>query len=239
MFSFFAWFSLIGGICGTAYNLYMYAIMYQRDPWDIDNSTYLLNAIIILFVSLIVFAFYLKLKNMEKEIDNLARDVRNLYLRKPSSEKIERKDDSKEIEKIKTLQQLELSDKLDSNLKNVEKSDDANIKNTLMAPLDWPEFQLAQKDAKLALFSYFDAALPILLSKNAHFSVVGEACNEAYRITGSVGDRLSGKNSEIMSYMCDCEQRTNGRSEALRKMCKKLDSIGLLDRGRPFSDRLN
>lgn len=244
MFSFFAWISLIGGICGTVYNFYVYTILYQRDPWGIDNSTYLTNAIFFLFASLIVFAFYMKLRNMERDIDAIKEIIRDRP--RASQANTTRQDTSTTTyEDARVAQNILLYAKYDAHIASITESVNAGRYQTydlfyrdVFAPKDWRENTMGNRETWFALYDYYNKLLPLLIEWKSAQPLVNEVCEEAYRLTGFLGINLNGQNSDIMSYMCDVEQSANGNSQRLTTICKKLDSIGALDRGQPFGNRL-
>ena len=97
---------------------------------------------------------------------------------------------------------------------------------------------MGSRETWLAMYQYYDDLLPILLQAKAEEDVIIDVCEESYRLIGFLGENLKGKCSDIMSYYCDVEEKTYGKSAKLTAMCQKLDSIGALDRGQPFSNRL-
>lgn len=108
----------------------------------------------------------------------------------------------------------------------------------VMSPREWPENASGTKDTRFALYDYYNKLLPSLIAWRTSAQLVNEVCEEAYRLIGFIGININGQNSDIMSYMCDVEQSANGKSQRLTTICKKLDSIGALDRGQPFGNRL-
>lgn len=108
----------------------------------------------------------------------------------------------------------------------------------VMSPREWRENASGNNETRFALYDYYNRILPSLIAWRTSAQLVNEVCEEAYRLIGFIGININGQNSDIMSYMCDVEQSTNGKSQRLTTICKKLDSIGALDRGQAFSNRL-
>lgn len=130
------------------------------------------------------------------------------------------------------------ADQIINGIDNSQYQTDDQLRKDVFSPRDWDETLVASRATWYAQYRYYDELLPLLVTRRVSTNIIDEMCKEAYRLTGCLGINLDGQNSDIMSYMCDVEQQTNGKSEALKFMCKKFDSIGLLDRGHQFGDRM-
>ena len=250
MFSFFAYLNAIYGILATGYNLFTYVRLYQRDPWDVNNFDYLKSAIVIFFVSLIGFLMLRKLAKMEKSIDKLECRLNSLSSKldrvnyKTGDKNVDVEKEARAVDEIKQKISKEKADKYQAHIRYIENKLFSGVRNKnelredVLAPKRWDENIFGTQDERLALYRYYEDLLPILLRAKAHEDVILNACEEAYRLIGFLGENLKGECSEIMSYYCDVEKKTYGKSARLTAMCQKLDSIGVLDRGLPFSCRL-
>ena len=114
----------------------------------------------------------------------------------------------------------------------------SDIRKAIFEPKDWVENIAATTEKRLALYMYYEKILQLFIHNKKMEEVSLAVCEEAYRLIGFLADNLKGESSEIMSYYCDVEKKTYGKSARLTAMCQKLDSIGVLDRGLPFSCRL-
>lgn len=114
----------------------------------------------------------------------------------------------------------------------------SDIRKAIFEPKDWVENIAATTEKRLALYMYYEKILQLFIYNKKMDEVSLAVCEEAYRLIGFLADNLKGESSEIMSYYCDVEKKTYGKSAKLTAMCQKLDSIGVLDRGLPFSCRL-
>lgn len=114
----------------------------------------------------------------------------------------------------------------------------SDICKAIFEPKDWVENIAATTEKRLALYMYYEKILQLFIHNKKMEEVSLAVCEEAYRLIGFLADNLKGECSEIMSYYCDVEKKTYGKSAKLTAMCQKLDSIGVLDRGIPFSCRL-
>lgn len=250
MFSFFAWVCAITGFCGTGYNLYAYINLYRYDPWDTNNSAYLTNAIIIFFISLVNLLVLRKLAKMEKDIDHLVSRVNSLSAGigrihdDCGKSNVDVEKETRRVDEIKQQIDVDRSAKYQQHIKFIEnklfagKCPKKELLETILAPKEWEENILGSRVTWFAMYQYYDNLLPILLREKAHEDVILAVCEEAYRLIGFLGINLDGENSEIMSYYCDVEKQTYGKSAKLTAMCHKLDVSGVLDRGQPFGNRL-
>jgi vacuolar-type H+-ATPase subunit I/STV1 len=114
----------------------------------------------------------------------------------------------------------------------------SDIRKAIFEPKDWVENIASTTEKRLALYMYYEKILQLFIHNKKMEEVSLAVCEEAYRLIGFLADNLKGESSEIMSYYCDVEKKTYGKSARLTAMCQKLDSIGVLDRGIPFSCRL-
>lgn len=250
MFSFFAYLNAIFGILATGYNLFTFVKLSQRDPWDVNNPDYLTSAIVIFLVSLIGFLMFRKLAKMEKSIDDLECRLNSLSSKldrvnyKTGDKNVDVEKEARAVDEIKQSISKARQEQYDQHIKFIEnrlfagKYAKKDLFNDVFAPKEWQENTLGSRDTWFALYEYYGALLPIMLRAKAHEDVILNACEEAYRLIGFLSDNLKGESSEIMSYYCDVEKKTYGKSARLTAMCQKLDSIGVLDRGLPFSCRL-
>lgn len=250
MFSFFAFLYAICGILGTGCNLFVYIKLYQRDPWDVNNSACLIIGISIFVVSLIGFLMMRKLAKMDRSIRDLEYRLNTLssalsrvnYKAGDKNVDVEKEDFT--VDKIKQQIDRERSEKYQDHIRTIVsgfgsgKYQTAKLRPDVFAPKDWEENILGSRETWLAMYQYYDDLLPILLQAKAEEDVIIDVCEESYRLIGFLGENLKGKCSDIMSYYCDVEEKTYGKSAKLTAMCQKLDSIGALDRGQPFSNRL-
>lgn len=235
MFSFFAWVSLISGIVSLILGA-------------MSDS---LSIAVALFVSsLINFAVLNKLSRMDGTIEDLESRVNSLSAgigrirNECGKPNVDLEKETRRVDEIKQQIDSERSAKYQQHIKFIEnklfagKCPKNELLETILAPKEWEENILGSRVTWFAMYRYYDNLLPILLREKAHEDVILAVCEEAYRLIGFLGINLDGENSEIMSYYCDVEKQTYGKSAKLTAMCQKLDVSGVLDRGQPFGNRL-
>ena len=235
MFSFFAWVSLISGIVSLILGA-------------MSDS---LSIAVALFVSsLINFAVLNKLSRMDGTIEDLESRVNLLSAgigrirNECGKPNVDLEKETRRVDEIKQQIDSERSAKYQQHIKFIEnklfagKCPKKELLEMILAPKEWEENILGSRVTWFAMYQYYSDLLPILLREKVHEDVILAICEEAYRLIGFLGINLDGENSEIMSYYCDIEKQTYGKSAKLTAMCQKLDVSGILDRGRPFSCRL-
>ncbi len=245
MFSFFAWVALIGNIISALLNF----VRYQ----NLEESLFLSNAYSALFMGIILFAVFIRLSHMEDDIEKLEelssqnaslfRQI-NILEQKVNPSKTNARSSTAD-EDARVAQSAALYAKYDTHIVSITASINAGRYETydlfyrdVFSPKEWRENTMGNRETWFALYDYYNKLLPLLIEWKSAQPLVNEVCEEAYRLTGFLGINLNGQNSDIMSYMCDVEQSANGNSQRLTTICKKLDSIGALDRGQPFGNRL-
>ena len=172
------------------------------------------------------------------QLEGETSDVRLDFVTKKSREEDQR------IEEINKQIEHNLRQKYEdhiiavTNRTSAERFSKSDIRSEIFAPKDWPENASGSHAAWYAQYKYYEDVFLIVNKSKKTEDIAVEVCEEAYRLIGFLGINLSGQNSEIMSWYCDYEQKIYGKSARLRTMCQKLDSIGILDRGRAFGERM-
>jgi hypothetical protein len=179
-----------------------------------------------------------EVKRRLDKFENETAAVREEYVEK------KQKKENDQLQQQRQKLADELSEKYEKHIAMVTASlgsvdrSKSDIRKAIFEPKDWVENIAATTEKRLALYMYYEKILQLFIHNKKMEEVSLAVCEEAYRLIGFLADNLKGESSEIMSYYCDVEKKTYGKSAKLTAMCQKLDSIGVLDRGLPFSCRL-
>lgn len=188
-----------------------------------------------------IIALRSQLAEVKRRLDKFENETETVR-----SEYVEKKHKEENDQRQQHRQKLadELNEKYEKHIAMVTASlgyvdhSKSDIRKAIFEPKDWVENIAATTEKRLALYMYYEKILQLFIYNKKMEEVTLAVCEEAYRLIGFLADNLKGESSEIMSYYCDVEKKTYGKSAKLTAMCQKLDSIGVLDRGLPFSCRL-